>query len=222
MIVAIDGLAGSGKSTTARNVALELGFLYLDTGAMYRAVTMAVLLDSIDLKDEEAIKDCVASIEIDFDRTGSRVYLNKKDISREIRGQMITTNVSAVSALPKVREKMVDLQRKIAGKRDSVVEGRDIGTVVFPDADIKFFMTAEINERAKRRRKDLLKLNIKKKLKEVVEDLDLRDQLDSTRDLAPLMKADDAIEVNTTIMTINQQIDLIVSHIKEWLDKKES
>ncbi|MBF88923.1 MAG: cytidylate kinase [Candidatus Marinimicrobia bacterium] len=222
MIVAIDGLAGSGKSTTARNVALELGFLYLDTGAMYRAVTMAVLLDSIDLKDEEAIKDCVASIEIDFDRTGSRVYLNKKDISREIRGQMITANVSAVSALPKVREKMVDLQRKIAGKRDSVVEGRDIGTVVFPDADIKFFMTAEINERAKRRRKDLLKLNIKKKLKEVVEDLDLRDQLDSTRDLAPLMKADDAIEVNTTIMTINQQIDLIVSHIKEWLDKKES
>tara|TARA_B100000029_G_scaffold516574_1_gene631338 strand:- start:3493 stop:4161 length:669 start_codon:yes stop_codon:yes gene_type:complete len=222
LIVAIDGLAGSGKSTTARNVALELGFLYLDTGAMYRAVTMAVLLDSIDLKDEEAIKDCVASIEIDFDRTGSRVYLNKKDISREIRGQMITTNVSAVSALPKVREKMVDLQRKIAGKRDSVVEGRDIGTVVFPDADIKFFMTAEINERAKRRRKDLLKLNIKKKLKEVVEDLDLRDQLDSTRDLAPLMKADDAIEVNTTIMTINQQIDLIVSHIKEWLDKKES
>tara|TARA_B100000700_G_scaffold331757_1_gene468054 strand:+ start:12768 stop:13436 length:669 start_codon:yes stop_codon:yes gene_type:complete len=222
LIVAIDGLAGSGKSTTARNVALELGFLYLDTGAMYRAVTMAVLLDSIDLKDEEAIKDCVASIEIDFDRTGSRVYLNKKDISREIRGQMITANVSAVSALPKVREKMVDLQRKIAGKRDSVVEGRDIGTVVFPDADIKFFMTAEINERAKRRRKDLLKLNIKKKLKEVVEDLDLRDQLDSTRDLAPLMKADDAIEVNTTIMTINQQIDLIVSHIKEWLDKKES
>ena len=221
MIIAIDGLAGSGKSTTARNVASKLGFLYLDTGAMYRAVTMAVLSDSIDLKDEKAIKSCVGSIEIDFDRTGSRVFLNGKDISREIRGEKVTSNVSAVSALPKVRQKMVELQRKIAGERDSIVEGRDIGTVVFPDADIKFFMIADITERAKRRCKDLLKLSVERKLEQVVQDLELRDQLDSSRELSPLKKADDAIEVNTTIMTINEQIDLIVYHIKERLEKKE-
>ncbi len=221
MIVAIDGLAGSGKSTTARNVASKLDFLYLDTGAMYRAVTMAMLSDSIDLKDNKAIKSCVASIEIDFDRTGSRVFLNGKDISREIRGEKVTSNVSAVSALPKVRQKMVELQRKIAGERDSIVEGRDIGTVVFPDADIKFFMIADITERAKRRCKDLLKLSVERKLEQVVQDLELRDQLDSSRELSPLKKADDAIEVNTTIMTINEQIDLIVYHIKERLEKKE-
>jgi len=221
LIIAIDGLAGSGKSTTARNVASKLGFLYLDTGAMYRAVTMAVLSDSIDLKDEKAIKSCVGSIEIDFDRTGSRVFLNGKDISHEIRGEKVTSNVSAVSALPQVREKMVQLQRKIAGERDSIVEGRDIGTVVFPDADIKFFMIAEITERAKRRCKDLLKLNVERELKQIVQDLKLRDELDSSRELSPLKKAVDAIEVNTTTMTINQQIDLIVSHAKERLEKKE-
>ena len=221
MIIAIDGLAGSGKSTTARNVASKLGFLYLDTGAMYRAVTMAVLSDSIDIKDEKAIKSCVGSIEIDFDRTGSRVFLNGKDISHEIRGEKVTSNVSAVSALPQVREKMVQLQRKIAGERDSIVEGRDIGTVVFPDADIKFFMIAEITERAKRRCKDLLKLNVERELKQIVQDLKLRDELDSSRELSPLKKAVDAIEVNTTTMTINQQIDLIVSHAKERLEKKE-
>ena len=221
MIIAIDGLAGSGKSTTARNVASKLGFLYLDTGAMYRAVTMAVLSDSIDLKDEKAIKSCVASIEIDFDRIGSRVFLNGKDISHEIRGEKVTSNVSAVSALPQVREKMVQLQRKIAGERDSIVEGRDIGTVVFPDADIKFFMIAEITERAKRRCKDLLKLNVERELEQIVQDLKLRDELDSSRELSPLKKAVDAIEVNTTTMTINQQIDLIVSHAKERLEKKE-
>ena len=221
MIIAIDGLAGSGKSTTARNVASKLGFLYLDTGAMYRAVTMAVLSDSIDLKDEKAIKSCVASIEIDFDRIGSRVFLNGKDISHEIRGEKVTSNVSAVSALPQVREKMVQLQRKIAGERDSIVEGRDIGTVVFPDADIKFFMIAEITERAKRRCKDLLKLNVERELEQIVQDLKLRDELDSSRELSPLKKAVDAIEVNTTTMTINQQIYLIVSHAKERLEKKE-
>tara|TARA_B100001750_G_scaffold149003_1_gene119254 strand:- start:1798 stop:2367 length:570 start_codon:yes stop_codon:yes gene_type:complete len=188
---------------------------------MYRAVTMAVLSDSIDIKDEKAIKSCVGSIEIDFDRTGSRVFLNGKDISHEIRGEKVTSNVSAVSALPQVREKMVQLQRKIAGERDSIVEGRDIGTVVFPDADIKFFMIAEITERAKRRCKDLLKLNVERELKQIVQDLKLRDELDSSRELSPLKKAVDAIEVNTTTMTINQQIDLIVSHAKERLEKKE-
>ena len=116
---------------------------------------------------------------------------------------------------------MVQLQRKIAGERDSIVEGRDIGTVVFPDADIKFIMIAEITERAKRRCKDLLKLNVERELEQIVQDLKLRDELDSSRELSPLKKAVDAIEVNTTTMTINQQIDLIVSHAKERLEKKE-
>ncbi|MBH30776.1 MAG: cytidylate kinase [Candidatus Marinimicrobia bacterium] len=221
MIVAIDGPAGSGKSTTSRRVADRLGFLYLDTGAMYRAATLAVLSDSANLKDDEGIGASAESMEIDFDRSGCRIFLNGLDVSRDIRSQEVTDAVSTVSAFAIVRERMVDLQRKIAGNRDAVVEGRDIGTVVFPNANCKFFIVADVTERAKRRKKDLAELGIELTVEQIVEDLKRRDKLDSSRPISPLQRADDAVEIDTTDMTMDEQVDLIVTNVRERLDRKE-
>ena len=222
MIVAIDGTAGSGKSTTAKGVAEKLGFLYLDTGAMYRAATTAVLSASIDSDDESAVSDCVETIEIDFDESGRLIFLNGMDVSQTIRGREVTQNVSAVSAYPRVRKRMVAMQREIAGYRDFVVEGRDIGTVVFPNADFKFFIVASIEERAKRRQKDLAGLGIEQTVNDIVKNLKRRDALDSSREVSPLTKSEDALEVDTTSMTIEQQIDLIVTHVRDRSIKKET
>ncbi len=222
MIVAIDGTAGSGKSTTAKGVAEKLGFLYLDTGAMYRAATAAVLSASIDSDDESAVSDCVETIEIDFDESGRLIFLNGMDVSQTIRGREVTQNVSAVSAYPQVRKRMVAMQREIAGYRDFVVEGRDIGTVVFPNADFKFFIVASIEERAKRRQKDLAGLGIEQTVNDIVKNLKRRDALDSSREVSPLTKSEDALEVDTTSMTIEQQIDLIVTHVRDRSIKKET
>ena len=222
MIVAIDGTAGSGKSTTSKGVAEKLGFLYLDTGAMYRAVTAAVLSASIDSDDESAVSDCVETIEIDFDESGRLIFLNGMDVSQTIRGREVTQNVSAVSAYPQVRKRMVAMQREIAGYRDFVVEGRDIGTVVFPNADFKFFIVASIEERAKRRQKDLAGLGIEQTVNDIVKNLKRRDALDSSREVSPLTKSEDAVEVDTTSMTIEQQIDLIVTHVRDRSIKKET
>ncbi len=222
MIVAIDGTAGSGKSTTAKGVAEKLGFLYLDTGAMYRAATAAVLSASIDSDDESAVSDCVETIEIDFDESGRLIFLNGMDVSQTIRGREVTQNVSAVSAYPRVRKRMVAMQREIAGYRDFVVEGRDIGTVVFPNADFKFFIVASIEERAKRRQKDLAGLGIEQTVNDIVKNLKRRDALDSSREVSPLTKSEDALEVDTTSMTIEQQIDLIVTHVRDRSIKKET
>ena len=222
MIVAIDGTAGSGKSTTAKGVAEKLGFLYLDTGAMYRAATAAVLSASIDSDDESAVSDCVETIEIDFDESGRLIFLNGMDVSQTIRGREVTQNVSAVSAYPRVRKRMVAMQREIAGYRDFVVEGRDIGTMVFPNADFKFFIVASIEERAKRRQKDLAGLGIEETVNDIVNNLKRRDALDSSREVSPLTKSEDAVEVDTTSMTIEQQIDLIVTHVRDRSIKKET
>ncbi len=221
MIIAIDGPAGSGKSTTSRHVAALLGFLYLDTGAMYRAATLAVLSNSVNVSDDEVIGVSTESMEVNFDSSGSRIFLNGSDVSHEIRSQEVTDAVSAVSASVIIRERMVDLQREIAGNRDAVVEGRDIGTVVFPNADCKFFMVADVMERAKRRKKDLAELGIEQTIEQVAEDLKRRDQLDSSRSISPLQRADDAVEIDTTAMTMDEQVDLIVTNVKELLEKKE-
>ena len=221
MIVAIDGTAGSGKSTTAKGVAEKLGLHYLDTGAMYRAATAAVLSASIDSDDESAVSDCVETIEIDFDESGRLIFLNGMDVSQTIRGREVTQNVSAVSAYPRVRKRMVAMQREIAGYRDFVVEGRDIGTVVFPNADFKFFIVASIEERAKRRQKDLAGLGIEQTVNDIVKNLKRRDALDSSREVSPLTKSEDAVEVDTTSMNIKQQIDLIVRHVRDRSARKE-
>ena len=223
MIITIDGPAASGKSTTARGVASKLGFIYLDTGAMYRAVTLAVLREDILSKDILAVKALLDTLFLSFETSGTdtRILLGEEDISEIIRSLEVTRNVSVVSAIPEVRKKMVSLQRKIAGQNDSVVEGRDIGTVVFPDADFKFFLTADYETRAVRRMKELAEMGIMQSVNEIVDDLKSRDQKDSTRRHSPLQMAEGAIEVDTTALSINGQIDFIVKHVQKQLKKKE-
>lgn len=212
MIIAIDGPAGSGKSSTAKAVARRLNITYLDTGAMYRVITLAALRGGISANEEEKLADLVKEIEITF--TGvppeNSVFMNGEDVSREIRGEAVTANVSDFCAPSAVRTALVEQQRKISQGTSLVCEGRDIGTVVFPNADIKIFMTASAHERALRRRKDFIALGIEKSLEELEKDLTERDRKDSTRENSPLAKADDALELDTTGMTLDDQIEWIV------------
>jgi cytidylate kinase len=213
MIIAIDGPAASGKSTTAQKVAERLGINYLDTGAMYRAVTLAILLQKLDFEDEQAVKALLDKtiIDIQWNDDKMTLLLNGEDVTDAIRSVEVTRFVSAVSAKPYVREKMVHIQRQVGNRSDCVVEGRDIGTVVFPEAEWKFYIIADYHSRAKRRQLDLEALGDERSLGEIVEDLKLRDQLDSTRLLSPMKKSDQAIEIDTTDLTVDEQVDKIIN-----------
>lgn len=213
MIIAIDGPAGSGKSSTAKAVASRLKFTFLDTGAMYRAVTLKCLREGVAASDESALVGIVSNTRINFDGVppDTRVLLDGEDVTEAIRGEEVTANVSDYCVPVIVREELVRQQREIGHKGSVVCEGRDIGTVVFPDADLKFFMVASVQERARRRQKDFELLGIKKTLKELEKEISLRDHKDSSRKISPLKKADDAVELDTTGMTLEQQIDLIVN-----------
>jgi cytidylate kinase len=223
MIIAIDGLAASGKSTTAKQVARELGFTYLDTGAMYRAVTLAVLERNLDLKDEAGLRALLSelSLELKYDHNEQRIILNGRDVSRAIRSRKVTSRVSAVSALPIVREAMVKIQRELAAKADCVVEGRDIGTVVFPDAELKFFIVADYATRAQRRQSDLQQLGEEQALETLMEDLKKRDEWDATRAHSPLKKATDAIVIDTSNLTVEEQVAVVVEHYNHYLEKRK-
>jgi len=212
MIIAIDGPAGSGKTTTAREVARRLGMARLDTGAMYRAITLGVLEAGLDPQDSKAVEDLLDSLQVDMN--GDRVFLNGKDVTDRIRLSDVTEAVSPVSAMKAVRKKMVCLQRKIGRKQDCVVDGRDIGTVVFPDADYKFFLVADIRVRAERRLKEQTEKGEKLSLDDVMHQIDMRDRMDSSRDQSPLKKADDAIEINTSDLTIDQQVQRIIDKVE--------
>ena len=212
MIIAIDGPSASGKSTTAKGVAEKLGFTHLDTGAMYRAVTWGLKNDEITADDIEMIRHFLSEIEIYFDAT-NRIHLNGVDVSREIRSGDISSRVSTVSAVPEVREKMVQIQRQIAKGNNCVLEGRDIGTVVFPNAEFKFFLIADVDVRAKRRLIDLEKMGETKTISELIADIRRRDELDSSRDHSPLIQAEDAIPIDTSQLTIDEQINKIINHI---------
>ena len=216
MIVAIDGPAATGKSTSAKLVAQKLGFTYMDTGAMYRCVTLSVLRNHIALADEEALQLLIQEMDIHFDKTDDKlvVCLNKEDVSTLIRKPEVTSHVSAVSALPQVRNHMVAIQRKIAKNQDCVIEGRDIGTIVFPKADVKFFLVADDIVRAKRRQLDLKAIGEEKTIDELVEEIRRRDRFDSERSHSPLKKADDAIEVDTSQLTIDEQVDFMVNKVR--------
>ena len=216
MIVAIDGPAATGKSTSAKLVAQKLGFTYLDTGAMYRCVTLSVLEQNFDLNDKKSLIFLLDSMEIKFKKSESKtlVFLNRKDVSNDIRKTAVTSHVSAVSSIKEVRDFLVKNQRKIAKSNNCVVEGRDIGTIVFPEAEIKFFLVADMSIRAKRRQLELLKLGEKKSLDVLIKEIQKRDDLDSNRENSPLTKANDAIKVDTTNMTINSQIEYIVNRVK--------
>ena len=214
MIIAIDGPSASGKSTTEKGVAKKLGITHLDTGAMYRTVTWGLKKEAIHPSDDKKVRDFLKDLEIYFDAS-NHIWLNGEDVSIEIRTGDISSRVSAVSAIPEVREKMVKIQRQIAGKKDCVLEGRDIGTVVFPDAEYKFFLVAETEIRAKRRLLDLERIGKSSTLAELIDDIERRDAIDSSRNHSPLLKAEDAIHIDTSHLTINEQINKIVNLINQ-------
>ena len=219
-IIAIDGPAGAGKSTVSRRLAHDLGFLYLDTGAMYRAITWLVMDNNITVTDEDAIADLVATAEIELLPSNDikipvTVKINQQDITQEIRTSAVTAQVSQVAAQKAVRAKMVELQQEYGQQGGVVAEGRDIGTNVFPGAEVKIFLTATPEARAKRRLVDLHNQgenNIT--LEQLTAEIEKRDHLDSTRELAPLQKAADAIEIITDDLTVEEVIDKIRSYVK--------
>ena len=216
MIIAIDGPAATGKSTTAKAVADELGFTYLDTGAMYRAVTLAVLEKDISLTNENHLESFLTSLDLKilFTEKTFKIELDRIDVTKRIRDPDVTAKVSEVSALPAVRKTMVNLQRKLASGTDCIVEGRDIGTVVFPNAAVKFFMIADIRMRAERRRKDLLALEKNKDISQLEIEIRDRDRKDSSRVHSPLSKAEDSIIIDTSHLDFHEQVNMIIEKVK--------
>ena len=222
LIIAIDGPAASGKSTTAQLLAEKLGYVYIDTGAMYRACALKAKKMGIDINDEESIRELLDDIDIRIENHNSknRIFLDGEDVSEDIRADDISALASAISAIPAVRYKMVELQRKMGEKGGVILDGRDIGTFVFPSAEVKFFLTASPEVRAKRRWLELKQKGINKDFSEVLADLVKRDNNDSQRALAPLKKADDAIEVDTSNITIEEQTDYLYQIIRSRMEEE--
>ena len=222
MIIAIDGPAASGKSTSAKLLADKLKFLYLDTGAMYRCIALAVIENQIDINNEQSLKDFIESFKLEM-RTvdGVSVFLiNGENVSKKIRTSSISKKVSEISAIPSIRKYMVNMQRSFAKNTKCVVEGRDIGTVVFPEATIKFFMIASVEVRAKRRQLELRSLGEEIALNDLQEDIEARDKYDSERSHSPLKKAFDAIEIDTTNMTLRDQLRVMVKNVNLKINRK--
>ena len=215
--VAIDGPAGAGKSTVARAAAKELGFIYVDTGALYRAVGVYCLRNNIVTTDAQGVGEILKDItvELKFIDGVQHVFLNGDDVSTEIRLPEASMAASNVSAIPSVRAFLFDLQRDIAAKNNCLMDGRDIGTVVLPNAKVKIFLTADPEERAMRRFKELQEKGSTVTYKEVLDDLVVRDYNDSHREIAPLKPADDSVIINTTGMTLEESINKIIETVKE-------
>ena len=215
MIIAMDGPAGSGKSTISKLVAKDLDLIYLDTGAMYRLVTLKALKMGIldgNLEDLDKINELLDNLEIDIREDG--FYLDGVDVSEEIRKPIVSENVSKIAAIKEVRIKMVDLQRAFSKAKNVILDGRDIGTVVFPNADLKVFLVADARERANRRYKELTEKGENVSLEEIYQNILMRDKIDSTREEAPLKKAEDAIEVDTTSKSIDEVKEEILNLYK--------
>ena len=222
MIIAIDGPAATGKSTTAKALAQRLAFTYLDTGAMYRAVTLLTLRKKIKISENFDLISLLEQFDLKIEQHENKilVILNGEDVSGKIRRLDVTENVSEVSALSIVRKTLVKIQRKIANDQNCVVEGRDIGTVVFPNAEVKFYVVADYDVRAKRRLLDFKRLGEKKSIDNLIKEIKNRDKYDSEREDSPLLKANDAIEVDTTNMTIEEQVNIMYKKIKLIEGKK--
>ncbi len=219
LIIAIDGPAGSGKSTTARLLAMRLGYTYLDTGAFYRALTLKVLEAGVSPEDAANVLQLAekTKIELQPQEDKNRVWLDEREVTQAIREPRVTNAISPISENPKVRAIMVEKQRTLGRNGGVVMEGRDIGTVVFPNADLKIFMQASLDERARRRQEDLAAMGIARDIATLREEIARRDQKDSNRKVAPLACAVDAILLDTTRMTIEQQVEFILQALEKKL-----
>ena len=222
--IAIDGPAASGKSTTAKLVAQALGYLHIDTGAMYRALTLKALDEKIDLNDRNEVVSLAQQSKIQLENSDGelKVMVDGSDVTKRIRTQPVTRSVSTVSSYAGVRDEMVREQQKMAARGGVVLEGRDIGTVVLPNAELKIFMSASVDERAKRRKKDLAHGGVEANEDELKKEIELRDQMDSTREASPLRKAPDAVELDTSHLTIEEQVHFILERAEKLIRGKES
>jgi len=218
IVIALDGFSSCGKSTTARHVAAVLHYAFVDSGAMYRAVALYFHRNNISLTDLNQVADALREIEITFVfnpvKQSSDTYLNGENVESEIRMMFISDMVSQVSALPIVRHAMVALQQKMGEKKGIVMDGRDIGTVVFPNAELKIFMTAEPHIRAQRRKLELLQKGEDLPLEEIVENLRKRDEIDSNRSEGPLKRAVDAIDLDTSFKSMDEQVEFVLEHVR--------
>jgi CMP/dCMP kinase len=219
IVIAIDGPAASGKSTTARLVARRLGYLHIDTGAMYRAVTLRVLEEKIPLGDVERICALAERMQLRLEKgeNGVRVFADGREVTKQVRSEEVTKSVSTVSSYPRVRSVLVREQRRIAQSGGVVLEGRDIGTVVLPNAELKIFMVATVPERVKRRKKDLEVAGVHVESTTLEKEIVERDRQDSTREASPLRKAEDAIELDTSGMSIEEQVEFVVARANELI-----
>ena len=211
LVIAVDGPAGAGKSTIAKLIADKLNINYIDTGAMYRAITYKCLQNNIDINNEEEVINIAKDCEIDF--KDNNIYLNGEILKDEIRTMKVSNNVSNVAKIKEVRYLMVDIQRNIGKISSVILDGRDIGSYVFPNADYKFFLIATPEERGNRRYKELINKGYDVNLEEIIKDIIKRDEIDSNREFAPLVKADDAIEIDTTGKSINEVVQSVLSKI---------
>ena len=219
MIIAIDGPAASGKSTTAKLVGQKMNFLYIDTGAMYRAMALKTKKQGIDFENSEKVISIIDSTVIDqkIDKISgdTKTYLDNEDVSFEIRTPEISKGVTAVCEIKEVRDNLVEIQRDLGNKGDVILDGRDIGTVVFPNADLKFFMIADVDIRAERRFKEMQEKGMSSSLEDIKADIVRRDDRDSNRSNSPLKAADDAILIDTSELTIDEQVEFIINKMKE-------
>ena len=211
LVIAVDGPAGAGKSTIAKLIAEKLNINYIDTGAMYRAITYKCLQNNIDINNEKEVINIAKNCEIDF--KDNNIYLNGEILTDEIRTMEVSNNVSNVAKIKEVRYLMVDVQRNIGKVSSVILDGRDIGSYVFPNADYKFFLIATPEERGNRRYKELVNKGYDVNLEEIIKDIIKRDEIDSNREFAPLVKAEDAIEIDTTGKSINEVVQSVLYKI---------
>ncbi len=221
IVVAIDGYSSCGKSTLAKALAKKLNFIYIDSGAMYRAVTLFFIRQNIDLRDQQSIIDALNNIQIDFQTSDNQtlISLNSEDVSKEIRQMPVADKVSTVSAIQNVRIEMVKQQQRMGRSGNIVMDGRDIGTVVFPNADLKLFMTADPKIRAERRYNELTLKGEKVNMEEIFENLAKRDYQDTTREESPLIQAQDAVVLDNSHIDETQQLEFALGYIKPLLAK---
>ncbi|MBQ8318945.1 MAG: (d)CMP kinase [Lachnospiraceae bacterium] len=215
MNIAIDGPAGAGKSTIAKLVAKEKGYIYVDTGAMYRSIALYMIRNNVNIEDDAAIKNACdeISIDISYEAGSQQVYLNGENVSVEIRQEQVGNMASKVAAKPVVREKLLQLQRDLAAANNVVMDGRDIGTFVLPNANLKIYLTASVEARANRRYKELVEKGGNPDLEQIKADIEQRDYQDMNRDIAPLKQAEDAVYLDSSNMDINQVVQSIIDKI---------